>query len=123
MKLINRSALSITPKAAFIEWVSSLNLSDEDALAYLATPLGEHEASVYLVSEVESEAEFLAELNSCSAKVLTNEFSAWDEFGDDWPAGLEVQTVTDWFDVKLAVVAFDLANEPLMMADLDRLDS
>ncbi|MGB0733655.1 MAG: hypothetical protein ACPGPF_07810 [Pontibacterium sp.] len=123
MKLLNRSAVVITPTCVFLEWIRSLNLSNEECQSYLQTPIGDHEASTYLIDEVESQEHYFAQLAKAAPMILQNEFSAWDEFGDQWPSDLLNQSLDKWFDHKLAVVAFDTSARALMVADLEKLES
>ena len=116
MKLINRSAFAVLPKAPFVEWANQ----QQDELNQPMT-LEEHraEGSVYLTEEFASEADIQQQLAAGYDAIFTNELAAWDEFGDHWPEPRTLELFLDWFEVKPQVMAVDLSPQPLLMAALD----
>ena len=119
MKLLNRSAFVVLPQQPFVDWTNSLNV-DADGLHQQMT-LEEHrkEGTVYLINEVNSEADFASALQSDWLKIFQNELSAWDELGDHWPHELSYERFQEWFEVHHQIIAMDLSNQPLMLATLE----
>lgn len=116
MKLINRSAFAVLPKAPFVDWANQ----QQDELNQPMT-LVEHraEGNVYLTDEFASEADIEQQLAGQFDAIFVNELAAWDEFGDHWPAPRTLELFLDWFDVQPQVMAVDLSQQPLLMAALD----
>lgn len=114
MKLLNRSAFVVRPRQALADWVA--RVAPQDAL-----PLEKlrREGTVYLIDEVAEEAGFEQALAAGWQAIFENELSAWDEFGDDWPAPLSRALFEQWFELEPQVLAFDLARQPLMRASLE----
>ena len=116
MKLLNRSGLSVVPKLPFIEWAAK---QQEDPLNQVLTAAEQQqEGTLYLIAEVESEADFEAAIEQHWQAIFENELAAWDEFGDDWPQGRDRALFEQWFSVVPQVASFDLRSEPLMTATL-----
>lgn len=119
MKLLNRSSFTLLAKAPFARWIASLEgLLDEDS-GYECLSLSQlrESGSVYLIEEVAQESDFEHWLAEHWLMMLKNELSAWDEFGDHWPA-LTLDVFSQWFEVQTNVMTFDLANEQIMMANM-----
>ena len=120
MKLLNRSSVTLLAKAPFAEWVMQLPLDDEQMEAPVSADVLCQEGNVYLISEVDSEADFQQALQRHWRQMLENELSAWDEFGDHWP-DLSYELLCDWFEIKHQIMTFDLAEDTLLVASLEDL--
>jgi len=114
MRLINRSGISIKPKAPFHEWLLAGSEEPVPSLEELRC-----ESNVYLFDEVDSEEEFVLAIEKHWREVFENELSAWDEFEDFWPKPLSLALFKAWFDVDLQLMSFDLSDQPLMRANLE----
>ncbi|MBR9883393.1 MAG: hypothetical protein GYB21_06925 [Oceanospirillales bacterium] len=113
MKLLNRSAIVIRPKQPLADWAARVAPEEEIDLATLRM-----EGTVYLIDEVEQESGFVEALGRGWRTIFENELSAWDEFGDDWPAPLSQMMFEQWFEAEPQVLAFDISSEPLLRAEL-----
>lgn len=118
MKLLNRSAMVVLPKQPFADW--TLGLTFEDALNQ-ALPLAElrKEGTVYLVDEVEEEADFDRLLENNWLAIFQNELAAWDPYADQWPDSMTFDLFNAWFDVYPQILAIDLSKQPLLLAPLE----
>lgn len=114
MKLLNRSALLLRPCAPFADWVARVAPDEAPELDALRA-----EGRVYLIDEVDSEADIEQALAQGWRTMFENELGAWDEFGDDWPQPLTAELFAHWFEVEPQVLAFDLSEQPLLRAALD----
>ena len=120
MKMLNRSALRLRARPAFLEWCASVALDDAEELAALKAQL-EQTGTVYLVSEVESEQDFLNAVLENSQDILRNELMAWCVDGALWPEALNAELLENWFTIDTELMCFDLSSEPLLLADADAL--
>ena len=114
MRLINRSGISIKPKAPFHEWLLAGSEEPVPSLEELRS-----ESNLYLFDEVDSEEDFVSEIEQYWLTMFENELAAWDEFQDFWPKPLSLDLFMSWFDIDLQLMSFDLSDQPLMRANLD----
>ncbi|MGI9273432.1 MAG: hypothetical protein ACR2PT_01055 [Endozoicomonas sp.] len=114
MKFINRCVVNLKPRQPFIDWASSLgaDLPDDWRL----------EGGAYLLDEQETEEDLQRALEQSARDMMENELSAWEENKSRWPVDRNLQTLSEWFDVHVAVAGFDLGREALMRADLADLE-
>jgi hypothetical protein len=119
MKLLNRSALVVLAKAPFADWIASLPVDEENPALSLAEL--REAGNVYLLNEVEQEQDFADQLAARWSMIFENELSAWDEFEDAWPEPRTQAMFESWFDVAEQIMVFDVADDPLLVADLDKL--
>ncbi len=119
MKLINRSALVVTPKQPYADWVNGLDPQISGMERPLSLQEHQQEGRVYLIPETAVESEPAPELSALWRSIFDNELSAWDEFGDARPTALSLEMFHSWFSVAPQVLVFDLAEQPLLLADLD----
>ena len=117
MKLINRSALVVLPRQPYADWVNGLDIATSGLEAPLTLADHRREGRVYLVSEQETAAAVTLTLESLRERILDNELSAWDEFGDHWPPR-SPDLFEAWFEVQPQLLCFDLSSEPLLVATL-----
>lgn len=120
MKLLNRSAVAVLAREPMADWIKGLPL---DELTQQGVPTLQElrrEGSIYLIDEVESEADFTREISKHWQAVLENELGAWDELGEHWPE-LSFELFNRWLEVQPQVICFDLAESTLLMAPLDNL--
>jgi len=119
MKLLNRAAFAVLPKQPFVDWANSLEQDDEGLNEQLSLAEHREEGTVYLIDEVEEQADFDSALAAHWGTIFENELAAWDEFGDQWPQDRNQQMFDDWFEVQPQVMAIDLAASTLMTASLN----
>ena len=117
MKLLNRSAFVVLPKMPFVQWTHQLQ--GDELHAKIGLEEQRKEGTVYLIDEVACEDDLDKALQRNWQMIFENELSAWDEFGDQWPAELSATLFSDWFDVYPQVMALDLSESPLLLARLD----
>jgi len=84
-----------------------------------------NESSCYLIEEPQEELELqemLAQLISqYSEKIWRSELAVWDEFGDFSPVLRDSAHFSEWFNVSLSGLTFDLAETNLLVADVEGL--
>ncbi|WBA81816.1 hypothetical protein [Endozoicomonas sp. GU-1] len=110
MKFINRCVITLKPKTAFIDWVTSLDAELPQTWDF--------EGGAYLFDEHESEESLLDGVSEEAHAILENEFSVWTEDEDKWPVPRDFATLKQLFTLHIAVAGFDLGKEPLLRADV-----
>ncbi len=118
MKLINRSALVVSPCQPYADWVNALDPEVSGLQETLSLADHRQEGRVYMIPEQPSDEE--ADPTAMNwQSIFRNELSGWDEFGDHWPQPLTRELFDKWFSVEPQALVFDLAEQPLMVAALD----
>ncbi|MFC0268848.1 hypothetical protein [Kushneria aurantia] len=117
MKLVNRSALSVRPTQAFVDWINSLEATEgEDDLTLEDV---EHESTVYLIPEMDTEAALNACLGERFADILENELAAWEESPRLWP-DINETTFRRFLRIEHSYLAVDLDDEAeLVQSELE----
>ncbi len=121
MKLLNRSAITLLARAPFAQWIASLPLDEELKSTVVSLDELRKEGNVYLIDEVDEEADFSGFLQNAWEKIFKNELAAWDEFGDHWPENLSYDLFMQWFEYGHQIMTFDVSEEVLLVAPLDNL--
>lgn len=119
MKLLNRSAFVVLPRQPFVDWSNGLDVDADGLNQQLSLEEQRREGTVYMIDEVNSEADFQQALQGQWRNIFQNELSAWDELGDFWPHELNFEKFQQWFDVYPQIMALDLSTQPLLMATLE----
>lgn len=119
MKLLNRSAFAVVPKQPFVDWANNLEADHEGYNETLSLTDHQREGTVYLVGEVQSDADFQNAIGQFWSKMFENELAAWDEMADAWPDNRTQEMFLAWFELKPQVMTIDLVSEPLMTASLE----
>ncbi|MCK0745548.1 hypothetical protein [Chromohalobacter nigrandesensis] len=118
MKLLNRSALSVKPTQAFVDWINSLEptVGEDD----LTLDDVERESTIYLIPEMDSPEVLAAYVRERHLDLLENELSAWEEDARQWPEPLDWALFEQFLVVEHSYLALDLDDEvPLEISEID----
>jgi len=117
MKFVNRISLIVTPQQPMHQWLIDTKFEGVPSYSELSS-----ESSCYLIEEPTEEQpldELIAQLISLHSNAIWHsELSVWDEFGDDTPPLRDSEHFKQWFNIALSGLTFDLANQPLLVADV-----
>ena len=118
MKLLNRSALSVKPTQAFVDWVNSLEPTvGEDDLTLADV---DSESTVYLIPEMDTPEALAAYVRERHLDILENELRAWEEDTRQWPDSLDWALFERFVVVEHSYLALDLEDdEPIEISDID----
>ncbi len=120
MKMLNRSALRLRARPAFIAWCASVVVEDAGELEVLKSQL-EQTGSIYLIPEANCEQDFIDAVLTHAPDILKNELNAWCIDLSFWPEKLDAELLEQWFAIGTELMSFDLASEPLLVADTQQL--
>ncbi|MEA3251126.1 MAG: hypothetical protein U9Q35_06045 [Pseudomonadota bacterium] len=118
MKLLNRSALSVKPTQAFVDWVNSLEptVGEDD----LTLDDVDRESTVYLIPEMDTPEALAAYVRERHLDILENELRAWEEDTRQWPDRLDWALFERFVVVEHSYLALDLEDdEPIEISDID----
>lgn len=111
--MINRAAIILTYKQPAIDWINSVEPSDEESVSLSAA---NEERTIYLVDE--EDAEDLDSLIGSLYKILfESEFLNWYSEEEFWPKKLSLAMFNDWFDVECDSVIEDLVGTEIVDDD------
>ncbi len=120
MKMLNRAALRLRAKPAFLDWCSSVAVDDPEELLALKEQL-QQTGTVYLIDEVDSDQAFIDAVLASAQDILVNELQAWCIDSSLWPDVLNGECLESWFTIDTELMCFDLSRKPLLMADPEAL--
>ena len=118
MKLLNRSALSVKPTQAFVDWINSLEptVGDDD----LTLDDVDRESTVYLIPEMDTPEALDTLVRERYMEILESELRAWEEDERQWPETLDWTLFQRFLIVEHSYLAIDLDDEtPLEIAEID----
>lgn len=119
MSFIYRSALSITRKQPYIDWVNGLDADGSVSPSELATD----RKSIYLIPEYDITPSVSEVLDACWEDIFEEELLTWMEDEAEWPVPLTRHLFESWFDAELISSVFDLTpDEALTQAEVDLAD-
>ena len=114
MRTWNRTAVVVTPKQRFLDWLHAVDATSADlTLVELL-----REPTVYLLPESASDeqaAEFLAE--ACG-EIFKEQLNAWYRVPSAWPQDREIENFKRWFSYSFHSMMIDLCDEPLIAENL-----
>lgn len=109
MKLVNRSALSVTPTQSFVDWINLLEATEgEDDLSLADV---ERESTIYLIPEMDSEEVLKAYIDERYLDILENELQAWEEDERLWPEEIDRELFDRFLRIEHSYLAVDLDDE------------
>jgi len=102
---INRNAIVVKPKRPLFDWVNSV---------YPGSPTeAEHEGTVYLVKEKDSNEAIQKWLKKNFDTIFQNELNDWHTDEKNWPQKRTYKQFTEWFDVEIHSMILDLEETPI----------
>lgn len=109
MKLLNRSALSVRPTQAFVDWINALEptLGGDD----LTLDDVERESTIYLIPEMDTPEALETFVHERHQVILETELRAWEEDEAQWPATLDWSLFQHFLRVEHSYLAIDLDDD------------
>ncbi|WP_106478986.1 hypothetical protein [Phytohalomonas tamaricis] len=109
MKLVNRSALSVKPTQAFVDWINLLEPTEEGDDLTLSDV--DQESTVYLIPEMDTEEALHTYVRERYLDILENELSAWEEDYRMWPDALDWELFERFLLVEFSYLSVDLDDD------------
>ncbi len=109
MKLLNRSALSVRPTQAFVDWINALEpaLEGDD----LTLDDVERESTIYLIPEMDTPEALETFVQDRHQVILETELRAWEEDENQWPETLDWSLFQYFLRIEHSYLAIDLDND------------
>ena len=108
---LNRAAVIIAPKQAFLDMVAAL-MGEEPEKA--ATPFDHDESTVYLIDELAMETtEARKRLASCFRDIFYEEINAWFTDDSKWPKNVTWKEFESYFHISFQSMVLDTLDEEI----------
>ena len=114
MLALNRSALVVTAKQPFLDWLHGI---DPDSADLTLATLRE-EPAVYLLAECGDDRAFEYQLRKHFAVIFEEELRGWYNDPSTWPGHRTYRMFRQWFDVSVHSMVIDLTDRPLFREDM-----
>jgi hypothetical protein len=104
--MLNRSAVAVTPKQPFLDWLNSIEADSSLTLAGL-------EKTLYLVSDHEDPEDAEKTLRRVYDDIFCRELEGWYTDEDLWPRDRTYRLFKQWFDVEHYDLVEDVGRGPI----------
>lgn|SRR5512140_2597808 len=111
MRVINRTAISITGAKPYSDWTVSTDADRDKGMLTVARakPYG----SVFLLPEFELEEDLQEWVEENASWLFEFQLSAWTEDESTWPTPRDVATFRRWFTIDVHSVVVDVAEDDI----------
>ena len=111
MAMLNRSAIVVTPKQPFLDWLHGADPTSHDlTLNELA-----HEPAIYLIPECEAPANVDEVLRRVCEKIFDEQLAGWYNDETTWPRDRGLLVFRQSFSLQHHSVLIDLCDDPLIL--------
>lgn len=107
---INRSALVVTPKQLFLDWLHSVDPSSYDLTLHDLTL----EPTIYLIPERDTPKEIDQALHERCEEIFEEQLAGWFKDVTTWPSDRGFDVFCRWFDYQHHSMLIDLCDDPLI---------
>jgi hypothetical protein len=111
MRVINRTAISITGAQPYIEWMRRHAAATDQGMLTVARahPYG----TAYLLPEFELEEDVQEWVEENAPWLFEFQLSAWTDDESTWPRPRDLKTFREWFRVDVHSVVVDMADDEI----------
>ena len=112
--MLNRSAITVTAKKPFLEWLRQLPdpIDESRTLDQI-----NEDSSIFLLPEYDSESEIEECLKGCFEFVFDEQLNSWWTDETAWPENRDFSMFKEWFNVSFHSMVQDIVDEPLIDDD------
>lgn len=104
--VVNRVSMLLVPRQPWIDWAASLDRDDPPPAA--GTP-----GNTYLLPAYDEEEDLKEFIHGNHGIFFEEELAAWTDDESVWPADRSWEMFTEWFDLHISALVYDLGDEPL----------
>jgi hypothetical protein len=111
MRVVNRTAISITGAQPYIDWTRQ---TDSDAMrGTLTVARTKLYGSVFLLPEFELEEDVLDWVEENAAWLFEFQLSAWTDDEASWPATRDLKSFREWFRIDIHNLVADMGDDDI----------
>lgn len=108
---INRDALIIYPKQAFMDWVNTIFPEEKVECPKL---MAHDEANVYLIPETNNSEDALKEVEANFELFFVEELNEWCVDDSLWPKQLTWKLFNEWFRFSVQSMVIDVLDQAIL---------
>src|SRR5207248_9592380 len=111
MRVVNRTAVTITGSQPYIDWTSSHDADRDKGVITVARarPYG----SAFLLPELELEEDVQEWIEENAGWLFEFQLAAWTEDESAWPPTRDLRTFREWFRIDIHSVVVDVADDDI----------
>ena len=110
MRRLNRSAVVVTPKQPFLDWLHATDPTSAD----ITLPELTEDPTIYLIPECDSDDDLANVLRDLCEEIFEEQLAGWYTDESVWPRDRSFDVFRRWFDHQHHSVLIDLCDEVLM---------
>ena len=111
MRVVNRTAVTITGAQPFVDWMRDTD-ADFNAGA-ITVPRAKAYGSAFLLPEFDLEEDLQEWVEDNVAWLFDFQLSAWTENEETWPEHRDLKTFREWFRIDIHSVVVDVADDDI----------
>jgi hypothetical protein len=112
VKIVNRCAITVEPRQAFIEW--DQHLQPDQPL-----PPGAFEPGLYLLPLYDSRKDAIELLQQGYEEIFCSELETWSNDPETWPSPRSLALFHEWFAFRFYDLVSDQGLQPLAHYEVD----
>lgn len=105
---LNRSAVIVTPKQPFLNWLHS---ADPSSLTFTLEDVSE--PTIYLVPDCDDDQDLVAHVRNYCDTIFEDQLAGWYTEQASWPVDRDFETFCLWFEYRAYTLLLDLCDNPL----------
>ena len=105
----NRTAVVVTAKEPFLEWLYSVDPTSH----HLTLEDLNRDPTIYLLTEAQDEEEANAFLAEGCEEIFEDQLDGWYRVRDVWPRDLSLSAFRHWFEYRIHFMIVDLCDDAL----------
>ena len=111
MRVINRTAVTITGGKPYVDWMRAHDADRDRGMLTVvrAKPYG----SAFLLPEFELEEDLQEWIEENATWLFEFQLSGWTEDESTWPPARDVKTFREWFNIEIHNIVVDVAEDDI----------
>ena len=111
MRLVNRTAVTITGAPPYLEWMRQTHTDFNRGALTLS--VAKTYGSAFLLPEFELEEDLQEWVEENASWLFEFQLSAWTEDEASWPQTRDLKTFREWFRIDIHSVVVDVADDDI----------
>jgi len=111
MRVINRTAVTITGAKPYIDWTLKTD-ADANKCALVVQRVKPY-GSAFLLPELELEEDVQEWIEENADWLFEFQLDAWTDDRSTWPAARDLRTFREWFNVDIHSIVVDMADDEI----------
>ena len=110
MVTLNRSAIVVTPRQPFLEWLHAVDPTSR----HITLQELDRDPAVYLIPECDTDEDVGHVLGELCEEIFVEQLTGWYTDAASWPTDRSFDVFCRWFDYRHHSMLIDLCDEPLL---------